>query len=101
MMSELAQPQPGIRICIAVLGCVQVVALFLAWEKPAAAYVDPGTGYVFLQVAGSTLAGACFYLRHRLKKVFSFHRNQKSFQNNSTEDTQSFSASSAESRGAP
>jgi len=41
----------------------------VAFERPAQAYVDPGSGFVFLQVAGSMCAGAVFYLRHRVKRL--------------------------------
>jgi len=42
----------------------------IAFERPARAYIDPGSGFVFLQVAGSMVAGAAYYLRHRLKQLF-------------------------------
>jgi hypothetical protein len=41
----------------------------VAFERPAQAYVDPGSGFVFLQVAGSMCAGAIYYLRHRVKRI--------------------------------
>jgi hypothetical protein len=58
-----------LRCWLFVLGAVQVAALLLAFERPAQAYVDPGSGFVFLQVAGSMCAGAVYYLRHRLKRM--------------------------------
>ena len=60
-------------ICL-LLGCLEIGALLCAFEKPAHAYVDPGSGFVFLQVAGSMIAGALFYLRHRVMKLFAFGR---------------------------
>ena len=48
---------------------LQIAALMVAFERPAHAYVDPGSGFVFLQVAGSMFAGAIFYLRHRVKRL--------------------------------
>jgi hypothetical protein len=51
------------------LSAVQVAALFVALERPAQAYVDPGSGFVLLQVAGSMFAGAVYYMRHRLKRI--------------------------------
>jgi hypothetical protein len=51
------------------LSALQVAALLVAFERPARAYVDPGSGFVFLQVAGSMFAGAVYYLRHRLKRI--------------------------------
>lgn len=53
------------------LGVLQIASLLVAFERPAQAYVDPGSGFVFLQVAGSMCAGAIYYLRHRVKRIFS------------------------------
>lgn len=53
------------------LGVLQIAALLVAFERPAQAYVDPGSGFVFLQVAGSMCAGAIYYLRHRVKRMLS------------------------------
>jgi hypothetical protein len=55
--------------CLILLGGFEIVALLFAFEQPAHAYVDPGSGFVFLQVAGSMAAGALFYLRHQVKKL--------------------------------
>jgi hypothetical protein len=51
------------------LGALQIAALLVAFEQPAQAYVDPGSGFVFLQVAGSMCAGAIYYLRHRVRRI--------------------------------
>ena len=48
---------------------LQIVAIFCAFEKPAYAYVDPGSGYLLLQVLGSMLAGVAFFVRHRLRRM--------------------------------
>jgi hypothetical protein len=58
-----------LRCCLFLLGALQITALLIAFERPAQAYIDPGSGFVFLQVAGSMFAGAVYYLRHRLKRV--------------------------------
>jgi hypothetical protein len=63
-----------IRLCLTLLAVLQVGAILLALEKPAMAYVDPGSGFVLLQVAGSMLAGALFYVRHRIRKLFGLGR---------------------------
>jgi hypothetical protein len=55
-------------------GALQIAALLVAFERPAQAYVDPGSGFVFLQVAGSMFAGAVYYTRHRLKRIFNAMR---------------------------
>ena len=54
------------------LGILQIGAILCTLEKPAYAYVDPGSGYLFLQVAGSMLAGAAFFVRYRLKRMLGF-----------------------------
>lgn len=51
-------------------GILQVIVFMAAAVKPAHAYVDPGSGLLFLQVGGSMLAGAMFVLRSKLRKLF-------------------------------
>jgi hypothetical protein len=51
-------------------GLVQVLVFLAAAVKPANAYVDPGSGLLFLQVGGSMLAGAMFVLRAKIRKLF-------------------------------
>ena len=63
-----------LRCCFLVLGAAQIATLLIAFERPAQAYVDPGSGFVFLQVAGSMFAGAVYYLRHRLRRIFGSSR---------------------------
>jgi hypothetical protein len=52
------------------LGTLQIATLLVAFERPAQAYVDPGSGFVFLQIAGSVFADAVYYMRHRMPIVF-------------------------------
>ena len=61
-------------LLFSLIGCLEVASLLCAFEKQAHAYVDPGSGFVFLQIAGSMMAGAFFYLRHRFKKLLRFTR---------------------------
>ena len=68
-MKSLSRSPRVLRLCLLVLGAFQLFALFLAAERPALTYVDPGSGFVFLQVAGSMIAGSVYYLRHRIKKI--------------------------------
>lgn len=58
------------RTLLVLLAIAQVVALAVAFQRPAYAYADPGSGLLFLQVAGSMLAGALFILRTKLRKLF-------------------------------
>lgn len=50
-------------------GAVQVLVFLIAAEKPANAYVDPGSGLLFLQVGGSMLLGATYVLRAKIRKL--------------------------------
>jgi hypothetical protein len=58
-----------LRAIYVTAGMLQIVAIFCAFEKPAYAYVDPGSSYLLLQVLGSMLAGAAFVVRHRLRRM--------------------------------
>ena len=57
------------------LACAMVVSL--AAIAPAAAYIDPGTGSMLLQVIGAGIAGAIFYFRElRIKLMSLFSRRE-------------------------
>jgi hypothetical protein len=45
-------------------------SLGLAFEHRAYAYVDPGSGLLMLQAAGTVLTGILFTLRRRIKALF-------------------------------
>jgi hypothetical protein len=63
------------RTLLVLLAIAQVVALAVAFQRPAYAYADPGSGLLFLQVAGSMLAGALFIVRSKLRKLFHLGKN--------------------------
>jgi hypothetical protein len=67
------------------LGALQIAALLVAFERPARAYVDPGSGFVFLQIAGSMFAGAVYYMRHRLKRMLNAMRRSSPLDGTQTE----------------
>jgi hypothetical protein len=48
----------------------------LAATGPAAAYIDPGTGSMLLQVIGAGVAGAIFYFRELRIKLMSLFRRE-------------------------
>ena len=73
-MQRLIRSPLAMRSCLLFLGCLEIGALLCAFEKPAHAYVDPGSGFVVLQVVGSMMAGAFFYLRHRFKRLLGLMR---------------------------
>jgi hypothetical protein len=65
-----------LRCWILLLAAFEIASLLIATERQAKAYVDPGSGFVFLQVAGSMCAGALYYLRHRVKRLLYSLRRQ-------------------------
>jgi hypothetical protein len=76
----------ALRFWLFLLAAFQIASLLVAFEQPAHAYVDPGSGFVFLQVVGSMCAGALYYLRHRLKRAFgSFRRSPAPVQTDTAE----------------
>lgn len=61
---------------LVLLAVAQFFALAVAFQKPAYAYADPGSGLLFLQVAGSMLAGGLFIVRSKLRKLFRFKKHE-------------------------
>ncbi len=47
-----------------------LLCLSLSLERRAYAYVDPGSGLLMLQAAGTILTGVLFTLRRRIKALF-------------------------------
>ena len=58
------------RLILAIGGIVQICLLLIAFARPAYAYADPGTGLLMVQIGGSMLAGACLFIRHKLRRIF-------------------------------
>lgn len=58
------------RLILAVGGIGQICLLLMAFARPAYAYADPGTGLLMVQIGGSMLAGACLFVRHKLRRLF-------------------------------
>ena len=54
----------GVCVAFWFFGVINLFAL------PAHAYVDPGSGLLALQIIGSTLAGATFLVRKRIRDLF-------------------------------
>jgi len=53
-----------------VLTIVSCLCLAVATEHRAYAYVDPGSGYMALQAIASVMAAAGYFLRTRIKALF-------------------------------
>jgi hypothetical protein len=64
------------RTLLILLAIAQFITLAIAFQKPAYAYADPGSGLLFLQVAGSMAAGALFIVRSKLRKLFHLGKNR-------------------------
>jgi hypothetical protein len=52
------------------LTLAQIAGLIFMTESSAWAYVDPGSGFLAFQMLGASLAGAAFFLRHKLRRLF-------------------------------
>jgi len=53
------------------------VAVISVATQPACAYVDPGSGLFALQLIGTSIAGAIFLIRRRLRSLIrSLHRGR-------------------------
>jgi len=63
----------SITLLLLLLG--EVAGLILTTEQAAQAYVDPGTGYVSLQILGTAIAGS-FYFDSSEKSVGEFRFGQ-------------------------
>jgi len=51
-------------------------SLCLALEPKAYAYIDPGSGLLMLQAAGTILTGILFTLRRRIKSLFTRNKSE-------------------------
>jgi hypothetical protein len=72
-----------LRLTYAALSVALLVALMFCLERPAYAYVDPGSGLLVWQSAGTIFTGMIFYFRRRVKRLFQRAAN-RSKDNSST-----------------
>ena len=59
-----------VRITVGYTAVVQLYFVLIAVAKPLYAYADPGTGMLMLQVVSSMVAGAVFFLRSKIRRLF-------------------------------
>ncbi len=59
-----------LKALYAVLTAVLCVCLLLSFERPAMAYVDPGSGLFVFQSLSSVGVGVLFFMRRRLRALF-------------------------------
>jgi hypothetical protein len=68
------------RLLSFALGCIVCMCVLIATEQRAVAmYVDPGSGLLALQSVASIMAAAAFFLRRKIRAVFSFRRKAEAF----------------------
>jgi hypothetical protein len=60
------------------LAIFSFLCLVVATERRAYAYVDPGSSVMALQAAASALAAAGFFLRNRIKALFTRKKSEQS-----------------------
>lgn len=61
-----------LRLSLGILLLLQGLGIVVALERPAYGYVDPGSGLLLFQIAGSMFAGAMFFMRTRIRRFFGF-----------------------------
>ncbi len=57
----------GLRVVSGLLTVGLMAGALLISERPALAYVDPGSGFLTLQFFGAWFAGGCFIFRQKIK----------------------------------
>lgn len=71
-------------LILAMGGIGQICLLLIAFARPAYAYADPGTGLLMVQIGGSMLAGACLFVRHKLRRLFGIRSKNDDVQGQGT-----------------
>jgi hypothetical protein len=56
--------------CYSALSVLFFILLFSAFERPAYAYVDPGSSLLVYQSLSAMAAATVFYLRRRIQSLF-------------------------------
>ena len=64
--------EPALRLKVAYyfVTVAMLLCLSISLERRAYAYIDPGSGLLMLQAAGTVLTGILFTLRKRIKSLF-------------------------------
>ena len=59
------------KLTYLLLTCALLFLLCVSFERQAYAYVDPGSSLLVFQTLSAVVTGVLFYLRKRLKSLFS------------------------------
>jgi hypothetical protein len=62
------------RLCRLALSVCLLLSILSLFERPAYAYVDPGTGLLAYQTLSAMIAGAIFCFRQKFKGLFTSGR---------------------------
>ena len=66
-----------VSVASGVLAIFSCLCLMVATEHRAYAYVDPGSGFMALQAIASVMAAAGYFLRTRIKALFTRDKAKK------------------------
>jgi len=66
-----------VSVASVVLAIFSCLCLVLATERRAYAYVDPGSGFMALQAAASVMAATTYFLRSKIKALFTRNTAKK------------------------
>jgi len=67
------------RIAHIVLSVCLIFSIFCLLERPAYAYVDPGSGLIAFQAFSALIAGAIFAARKRIRNLLRILRNAEDY----------------------
>jgi hypothetical protein len=59
-----------LRLLLVIFCVIELSILMISFEQRAYAYVDPGSGLLVFQIAGSMIAGVYFMFRRKLRQLF-------------------------------
>lgn len=74
-----------LRVAYYAVTCGLFVCLFLCLERPAYAYIDPGSGLFLLQGIGSAFLGVLYFLRRRIKRLMGGSKDAAALDDNQTQ----------------
>ena len=67
----------SIRVKFYLVTLLCIVALNFAVERPAYAYIDPGSGLLLIQNVGAVVTAVLFFFRRRIKALFTRQRDEE------------------------
>ena len=59
-----------LKIAYFAVTCAMILCLFVCFERPAYAYIDPGSSLFLIQGISSAVLGVLYFTRRRIKALF-------------------------------